>query len=155
LKRGDATWDCFLLGDFGPNCRWPPVASREQDCVGGLDDESVFRPNPESLDFDFKIHILTSWRLFFICRFHEFSQAVWQKQKTVLNGGAGLDWHFLGFITQDEYDDSRDVVLSRVPGMMSGLIMSAAGLCLCFSCHTPTANVCFPCPLPCVWVKGQ
>ena len=132
MTIGDATWDRFLLGDFGPSYGGPAVVSREQDCFGGLDDEPAFCPNPEPLDFDFSIHMLNSSHLSLICRFHEFSQAVWQKQKTILNGGAGLDWHFLGFITQDEYDDSRDVVLSRVPGIMSGWIMSAAGLRLCF-----------------------
>ena len=46
-----------------------------------------------------------------------------------------MDWRFLGFITQDEHDEStRDAVLGRVPAMVSGMMIAAAGLQSVFHC---------------------
>lgn len=66
-------------------------------------------------------YIFDMW--FFFLRFGEWSQAVWSKQKPLLNGASGMEWYFLGSIVQDEHDDQRDSFLARLPNAMSGQIM--------------------------------
>ena len=60
------------------------------------------------------------------CRFNEWSQSIWAKQKVFLQGTGpvgGFDWHYLGFIVQDDHDDTRDGILAKLPNTMTGMLM--------------------------------
>eukprot|EP00435_Cladocopium_sp_Y103_P039161 s3000_g10.t1 len=62
-------------------------------------------------------------------QFSEWGQAVWERQKAVLQGSTGKDWYVIFLLTQAEHDEWKDPVVFRLPGLMTGQIVEETSAC--------------------------
>ena len=65
-------------------------------------------------------------------RFNEWGQAVWQKQKKLLDGtSASPQWYFEGFLVEHPDADPRDFIGGRIQTHMQGKMMTVPRLQRC------------------------